>query len=304
MTVDRGVRVGVLYGGRSSEREVSLRSGAAVHEALVRRGWDAVLVDVGADLASRLAAEGVQVAWLALHGRQGEDGCVQGMLEVLGVPYTGSGVLASAVAMDKHRTKRLLAGERGIRLAPHVLVAPGDARPEALGLPVVVKPAIGGSTVGVTLVRDEAGWDAAVAKAAAEHPLVMAEAYVPGDEITVAVLDGAPLPLVRIEPDGGFYSYDAKYVSGGTRYTCPAPVSDVVAVAATSAAVQAYTALGCRGLARVDFLVPGAGDPVLLEVNTLPGMTARSLGPMAAREAGIDFDALVERVLDGARLDP
>jgi len=304
VTVDKGVRVGVLMGGLSSEREVSLKTGAAVLQALQARGWDTVGIDVGRDLPDALRQAGVDVAWLALHGRYGEDGCVQGMLEVLGIPYTGSGVLASAVAMDKHRTKVMLHDVDGLVIAPHQVVVPGDPRPEALGLPVVVKPAIGGSTVGVTIVRDPADWDDAVARATAEHPLVMAEAFVPGMEITCAVLDGQSLPIVAIEPEGGFYDYDAKYVSGGTRYTCPAPIAPATASQASRAAEAVYQALGCRGLARVDFLVRADDVPVLLEINTLPGMTARSLGPMAAAEAGMDFPTLCERILLSARRDP
>lgn len=304
MVVSHGARVGVLCGGWSSEREVSLRSGQAVYDALVQRGWDVVSIDVGRDLAEVLASEPIDVAWLALHGRHGEDGCVQGLLEVRGTPYTGSGVLASAVAMDKHRTKVMLGGVPGVTLAPHRIVTPQHPPPTARELPVVIKPAVGGSTVGLTVVRDVDAWPAAVARAGAEHPLVMEEAWIPGLEITCAVLDGEAFPLVAIQPEGGLYDYEAKYHATSTRYVCPAPVEASVAQQAQQAATAAYEALGCRGLARVDFLVPQEGGPVMLEVNTLPGMTARSLGPMAAAAAGLGFDELVERILRGARCDP
>ena len=303
MAVERGAKVAVLRGGVSSEREVSLASGAAVAGALRRRGWDVVELDLTPALPQELAAEGVEAVWLALHGRQGEDGCVQGLLEVLGIPYTGSGVAASAIAMDKIATKRMLQGVSGVVMAGDVVVKSAeDPPPAGLRFPVIVKPAVGGSTVGMQVVRSLEQWADPVREALAEHPVVLVEELVEGDEITVAVLDGKPLPVVAIAPADGFFDYEAKYVKGATTYTVPAPLEDPVREAAQAAAVAAYTEIGCRGLARADFLVR-AGVPVFLEINTIPGMTETSLSPMAAGASGLPFDALVEHLLLGATTD-
>ncbi len=308
MAVQAGARVGVLMGGMSSEREVSLQSGQAVLTALQARGWDAVGIDAGRDLPARLIAERIDAAWIALHGRYGEDGCVQGLLEVMGIPYTGSGVAASAVAMDKIATKRAVRGLPGVVLARDAVLRPGDTLPDGLPFPVICKPPRGGSTVNMGRAADPAALaraleDAAEGRegAAAE---VLVEEIVVGDEITVAVLDGVALPVVRILPAEGFYDYAAKYTSGTTRYEVPAALPPGTADAASGAAVAAYRALGCRGLARADFLVRPDGTPVFLEINTIPGMTATSLSPKAAAAVGIGFEALVERVLLGAALDP
>ncbi len=298
----KGSRVGVLFGGPSSEREVSLKTGKAVLEALLRRGHDAVGIDVDKDLPAQLVAEGVEVAWLALHGALGEDGCVQGLLEVMQIPYTGSGVLGSALAMDKFRTKRVVAPvlPEGVSLAGDAIVVAGTPRPEHLGLPLVLKTVGGGSTVGLSILTDWDQWDEAVTKGLTHSPILLAEAFVDGLELTCAVLEGQALPLVAIEPADGLYDYDAKYVSGGTRYTCPAPVSEATRAAIAAAAVAAGAAVGCSGSYRADFIVRADGTAVMLEINTLPGMTERSLVPMAAKEAGLDFDTLVERILGTA----
>lgn len=304
MAVARDAKVGVLLGGWSSEREVSLATGAAVAGALRDKGWDVVTIDAGPDLATRLVDEGVDVAWIALHGRGGEDGCVQGLLEVLRIPYTGSGVMASAVAMDKIATKRMLRGVPGLVMAEQVVARAGDPWPADLGGAVIVKPSVGGSTVGMQIVEDPAAWDAALAAAIAEHPEVLVEEVVRGEEITVAVLDGRALPVVRIIPESGFFDFAAKYEKGKTVYEVPAALPDAVVAEAQRAAVAAYEGVGCRGLARADFLVRADGTPVFLEINTLPGMTATSLSPMAAGSVGIDFATLCEKVLQGARLGP
>jgi D-alanine-D-alanine ligase len=303
MTIEAGMRVGVLMGGVSSERKVSLKSGAAVVAALKIRGWDVVGIDVARDLPQRLLAEGVDVAWIALHGRYGEDGCVQGLLEIMGIPYTGSGVRASAVGMDKIATKQAVRGVPGLRLAADAVVGLGAPLPEELGLPVVVKPAVGGSTLGMALVKTQEAWRAHADEAASHHERVLVEEFVQGDEITVAVLDGVALPVVRIVPESGFFDFEAKYTEGKTLYEVPAQLPASVLDAAQRAAVAAYLTLGCRGLARADFLVPDVGLPVFLEINTIPGMTPTSLSPMAAAEAGTSFDLLVEHVLLSATLD-
>jgi len=296
-------KVGVLMGGLSSERPVSLQSGGAVAGALRERGWDVVEVDVGRDLPAKLVEAGVTVAYLALHGKFGEDGCVQGLLEVMGIPYTGSGVRASAVAMDKAATKRAVAHLDEVVMATDVLVRLGEAVPE-VALPAVVKPLVGGSTLGMSLARTRAELEAGVAAAWKLHPEVLVEQFVAGDEVTVAVLDGEALPLVRILPESGFFDFEAKYTKGKTVYEVPAAVSADTARRAQRAAVAAYLAVGCHGLCRADFIVRSDGVPVFLEINTIPGMTATSLSPMAAGERGIDFPTLVERVLQTARCMP
>ncbi len=294
-------RVGVLLGGLSSERGVSLKSGAAVAKALRERGWDVVEIDVGRDLPARLVQERVTVAWLALHGRFGEDGCVQGMLEVMGIPYTGSGVRSSAVCMDKVATKAALAGVPAVRMASDACWRRGDPLP-TLPLPVVVKPAVGGSTIGITKVTEAEALPAALEAAANLHELVLVESFIAGEEITVAVIDGEALPVVRIVPDSGFFDYAAKYTKGLTRYEVPAAIPAASAIAAQRAAVAAVAAVDGSGLCRVDFIVPADGDPVMLEVNTLPGMTPTSLSPMAAGAVGVSFGELVERILLGAHV--
>lgn len=302
MTVARTARVGVLMGGLSSERQVSLKSGKAVLAALESKGWNAVGIDVDRDLPFVLRDEGIDVAWIALHGRYGEDGCVQGVLELLGIPYTGSGVRASAVAMDKISTKRALQGVDGIVMARDAVVRAGDPMPD-LGGPMIVKPSVGGSTIGMHIVRDASGWDAIVTEAAGHHEEVLVEELVAGEEITVAVLHGRALPVVRIVPDSGFFDFEAKYTEGRTRYEVPAVLPEAAVTWAQRAAVAAYRTVGCRGLARADFLVRPDGTPVFLEINTIPGMTATSLSPMAAGAAGTPFEDLVEDLLIAARLD-
>ena len=291
-------RVGVLMGGMSAERGVSMKTGAAVLDALVSRGWDAVAIEVGRDLPARLVDQGVTVAWIALHGRFGEDGCVQGVCEVMSIPYTGSGVQASAVGMDKLATKRAVSGH-GIRMAEHVVVRRGETRPE-LPVPSVVKPAVGGSSFGTTVVMDRGALDAALDDALRYDEAALVEEFVQGDEITVAVVDGKALPVVRILPVDGWFDYEAKYTKGKTVYEVPAEIPEAVTAQAQRAAERAYAAVGCAGLARADFLAPAGEEPVFLEINTLPGMTATSLSPMAAGAVGVEFPELCEQILLGA----
>jgi D-alanine-D-alanine ligase len=297
-------KIGVLMGGLSTERDISLKSGHAVAAALAERGHIVVEIDVGRDLPARLVQEQVDVAWIALHGRFGEDGCVQGLLEIMGIPYTGSGVRASAVAMDKIATKRALASVPGVTLAKDVVVSRGMPFPDDLPLPAVVKPAVGGSSIGIEIVYDRESLDRALDHALSLDPVALVETYVEGDEITVAVLDGVALPVVRIVPLEGFFDLAAKYTKGRTRYEAPAPIAAHIAESAQRAAEAAYAAIGCSGLARADFKVNAAGIPVFLEINTLPGMTPTSLSPMAAGVDGISFGELCERILAGAhRMD-
>ncbi len=296
-------RIGVLMGGRSAEREISLRTGQAVHRALLRRGYEAVTIDADASVAEHLRAKKVELVFVALHGPGGEDGTIQGLLEVMGLPYTGSGVRASAVAMHKAMAKTLL-NCHGIPVPPGTVVTAGRSRtgglavpPVGLRWPVVVKPAAQGSTFGVTVVRRRSEWAAALRGAHAYDPEAVVEAYIPGREITVSVLDGKPLPIIEILAMGGFYDYAAKYEKGRTQYLCPAPLSAAVAKAVRVLAVRTYEVVGCQGAARVDFRVTPRGRPYVLEINTVPGMTETSLLPMAAAKAGMDYDSLTERIL-------
>jgi len=297
--MNRSRRVGVLMGGLSAERPISLKSGRAVARALRDRGWSVEEIVVDRDLPARLVSASIDVAWIALHGRFGEDGCVQGLLEVMGIPYTDSGVRASAVAMDKIATKSALAGVSSVVMARDWIARAGEALPD-VRFPVITKPAVGGSTIGMRICHDLETLETGVEEALALHPEVLLEEVVAGDEITVAVLDGEALPVVRILPDSGFFDFEAKYTEGRTTYEVPASIPTDTAEAAQRAAVDAYRILGCRGLARADFIVRADGKPVFLELNTIPGMTATSLSPMAAAEAGIPFEELVERVLLGA----
>jgi D-alanine-D-alanine ligase len=293
----RHLSVAVLMGGWSGEREVSLRSGAAVLDALQRLGYRAWGVDAGPDLAARLADQRPDLAFVALHGRGGEDGAVQGMLEVLGIRYTGSGILASAAAMNKKAAKWLFE-RHGIRTPAWGAVrrpAPPVAR-LPVALPAVVKPVDEGSTLGVGLVREPEALGPALEAAWAFGPEALVEDFIPGREVTVGVLGRRPLPPVEIVPEHGLYDYEAKYRSAGTVYRVPAPASATLARELADLSVRAAEALGCRGAVRCDFRVDGE-TPFLLEVNTIPGMTATSLLPKAAAAAGMDFPELCDRIV-------
>lgn len=299
----RTKKIGVLLGGLSSERDVSLRTGGAVVKALQSRGYDVRAIDVGRDLARVLSTDPVDVAFIALHGRWGEDGCIQGLCESLFIPYTGSGVLASAAAMDKVFTKRVFLAE-DIPIADHVVFARGepvslDAVP--FGLPCVVKPSREGSSVGVSVVKTAAEFLPAVAEAAKHAGEVLVEKYVKGREVNVAVLFGKPLGAIEIRPSREFYDYTAKYTPGSTQYLYPAPLPPDVYEMVQQMGARAHKALGCDGATRADLIVT-EGSMIVLEVNTLPGMTETSLLPKIAAGQGIDFPTLCERLLCGASL--
>ena len=293
-------RVAVLLGGDSSEREISLLSGNAVLAALARRGVAATAFDPRERSLLDLAAQRFDRVWIALHGPGGEDGTVQGALEYLGVPYTGSGVAGSATAMDKLRTKRL-AQAAGVA-APESVALRGpedfELALERLRLPLIVKPATQGSSLGMTRVASAEALPAAYAAAAAVDRTVFAEPWITGREYTVALLQDRALPSIRIETPGGFYDYEAKYFRDDTRYLCPSGLSQPAEQHLQSLALAAFAAAGGEGWGRADFMMDAAGRALLLEVNTVPGMTSHSLVPMAARAAGIDFDELVWRVLE------
>jgi len=301
-----GRQVAVLFGGRSSEREVSLNTGRCCAEALRTRGYDVSLVDVDLDIAEQLRAQGTAVAFVALHGRFGEDGCIQGFLESLGIPYTGSGVLASALGMDKVFSK-LLFRDHGLSLAEYSVFARERASLITVGelpfgLPVVVKPAGEGSSVGVEIVRDAARLAPACVEAARYKGDVIVERYLAGREVQVAVLDGESLGAIEVVPSREFYDYTAKYTAGSTQYFCPARLPPEQTQRVCRAAEVAHRALGCSGVTRTDFIVTPSGEPHILEVNTLPGMTATSLVPKIAAAKGISFPELCERLLEGASL--
>ncbi|HEX9811861.1 MAG TPA: D-alanine--D-alanine ligase [Burkholderiales bacterium] len=292
-------KVAVLMGGHSSEREISLLSGNAVLAALRRRGVDAHAFDPAERPLEDLKREGFARAFIALHGRYGEDGIVQGALELLGVPYTGSGVMASALAMDKWRTK-LIWQAVGIPTPRYALLAEdsdADALVANLGLPLIVKPACEGSTIGLTKITAAGQLADAYRLAAKYDRLVLVEEFVAGQELTVSVLGDRALPIVRIEPAVELYDYQAKYFSNDTKYFCPSGLPDGVERPLQAQALEAYRVVGCEGWGRVDLILDAAGHAHFLEVNTSPGMTGHSLVPMAAKQAGIDFDELAVRIL-------
>jgi len=297
-------RVGVIMGGRSAEREISLRTGRAVHAALIRRGYRAVVVDADESLPDQLRKKKIDLAFLALHGPGGEDGTIQGLLECVGIPYTGSGVRASAIAMHKPTAKALLDCQ-GIPVPDGIVVAASStgmssAPPSGLRWPAIVKPAAQGSTIGITIVRQSADWPTALKRAHEYDREAMIETYIPGRELTVSVLSGMALPAIEIVAPDGFYDYAAKYQKGRTRYLCPAPLPATIRKRLERLALQSYAVVGCEGAARVDFRVTPQGRPFVLEINTIPGMTETSLLPMAAAKAGLNYDTLTERILQSA----
>ncbi len=293
-------KVAVLFGGRSAEREVSLKSGAAVLAALQRSGVDAHAFDPATQNLQALVDEGFDRAFIALHGRFGEDGTVQGALELLGIPYTGSGVMASALGMDKWRTK-LVWQAANLPIPNYALLdehSDWDGVARQLGLPLFVKPANEGSSVGISKVKAAGELRAAYREAALHDKLVIAESFIGGGEYTAAILGEQALPVIKIEPANEFYDYEAKYLRNDTRYLCPSGLSAAQEAEMQRLAQQAFALIGGQGWGRVDFLMSESGQPYLLEINTSPGMTDHSLVPMAARQAGIGFEQLVLRVLE------
>lgn len=295
-------KVAVLLGGKSAERDVSLNSGTRVLAALQRQGVDAHPFDPARRKLDELAS--FDRAFIALHGRHGEDGTIQGALELMGIPYTGSGVMASAVGMDKWRTK-LLWRAVGLPIPEFVMLdadSDFDAVEKQLGLPLFVKPDCEGSSIGISMVKQAGEIKAAYGLAVKHDALVLAERGILGGEYTVAVLGERALPIIRIEPATEFYDYEAKYLRNDTAYHCPCGLPEARELELRAQAFEAFRVLGCRGWGRVDFLMDKQGKAYFLEVNTSPGMTDHSLVPMAARVAGISYDELVVRVLALATL--
>jgi D-alanine-D-alanine ligase len=293
-------KVAVLMGGWSAEREVSLRSGRAVLSALQARGVNAHGIDADRDISRVLAKGEFDRVFIALHGRGGEDGVIQGALEILGLPYTGSGVMASALGMDKLRTKHIWLGV-GLPTPPCRLVSSAAELADAAiewGLPLAVKPSCEGSSIGISRVNDPSQFQVAWERAAACDSPVLVEPWIQGQEYTGALLQGKALPLIRLETPREFYDYEAKYHANDTRYLCPCGLSEAQEAELRALVCRAFAAVEGSGWGRVDLMVDAQGHPWLLEVNTVPGMTDHSLVPMAARAAGLSFEDLVWRILE------
>lgn len=305
------LKIGVLMGGKSAEREVSLRTGEAVYNALRLKGYPCVKIDVDNNIVSRINEEKIDLAFLALHGKFGEDGTIQGLLEILGIPYTGSGVLASAMVMDKITTKKMLLLE-GLPTPLFILTGKEETGFNGMssiaaritgemGLPLVVKAPTQGSTIGITFVHQERELIPALELAFQHDPVALVEQFVEGVEVTASVLgndEPVALPLIEIVSATGVYDYEAKYTTGMSSHIIPPRIPEEQQDLVKDLAVRAFKALGCRGLARVDFIVDRQGKPYILELNTIPGMTDTSLSPDAARAAGIEFPELVERIIN------
>ena len=301
---ERNKKIGVLMGGLSREREISFRSGKAVAAALRSRGYAISEIDVGRDISDKLRVEKIDTAFIALHGRYGEDGAIQGLLEILQIPYTGSGPLASAIAMDKELTKRLVV-PAGIRTPLWKMIQKADGRvPLAapLPLPVIVKPNREGSTIGMHIVREPKEFEQALKEAFDCDEQVLVEEFIAGTEVTVGVLDGKALPVLEIVPKGGFYDFTSKYTKGMTEYILPARIPETLNTSISQVSERIFSLLGLSGVARMDFILNAKGDSFFLEANTIPGMTETSLVPKEAAHSGISFEDLCERILKGASL--
>ena len=291
-------------GGLSPERKVSLTSGQEIFNALKSKGLNATLVDVDHNIGASLAERKIDLAWIALHGTFGEDGTIQGILEYLKIPYTGSGVLGSAVAYNKVVSKEIFM-ERGIPTALYQVIHAEDRNRvmPILDFPVVVKPSDQGSSIGVSIVRSESKWETALDLAFDVSEEVLIEKYIAGKLLAVGMNGPQPMPIVEVVPKSGFYDYEAKYTAGKTDYVCPAELTPEAVDRCNDTAVRVFKALKGRGFPRVDLILDENGTPYVLEMNTIPGMTPTSLLPMAARKAGLEFDELVIEILKRAQLD-
>ncbi|TAJ92456.1 MAG: D-alanine--D-alanine ligase [Gammaproteobacteria bacterium] len=295
-------RVAVFYGGASAEREISLQTGSAILAALQRRGVDAFGIDTADDFLPLLQRDGCDRAFIALHGRGGEDGTMQGLLELLGIPYTGSGVLGSALAMDKQRSKWIWQSH-GLPTPPFVVLSDEQTLEDAakrLGFPLMVKPVHEGSSCGIAKVKSPEFLHEAWLAARSYDAEVIAERWIAGGEYTVSILNGQALPIIRVETDREFYDYQAKYLDDTTRYLCPCGLDPALEQALGRQALSAFRLLGAGGWGRVDLLLDGDSQPWFIDVNTIPGMTSHSLVPKSAHQAGIDFDELVMQILAGS----
>lgn len=299
-------KVGVMMGGLSREREISLKTGKAILKALIGKGYDAHPIDVAENIAETLVKEKIECAFLALHGRFGEDGTIQGMLELMRIPYTGSGVLASALGLHKIMAKRIFLFEKiptpSFEVFEREDMEKDPLKTVSLPLPLVVKPAREGSTIGVSIVREGEELLPALNEAGKYDEEILVEKFMEGKEITVGILEDIPLPIIEIVPRSGFYDYHSKYTKGETEYITPARIPREKYLYAQEISLKAFKVLGCAGCARVDLMTDEDGNPFVIDVNTMPGMTETSLLPKAAEFAGIAFEDLVERILLGASL--
>jgi D-alanine-D-alanine ligase len=295
-------KIGVLMGGLSSEREISLSTGNSVVEAMTRKGLKAFPIDVDRNIAKAL--QEIDLAFIALHGTYGEDGCIQGVLEYLKIPYTGPGVAGSALAYDKLKTKEILKFH-GIPTADYEVFYKNQnqAIKRTLDLPVVVKPTNQGSSFGVSIVNTEDQWEPALESAFKYSEEIIVEKFIQGRLLAIGMNGKIPMPIVHIRPKSGFYDYEAKYTSGKTEYLCPANLSEHEINKCNEASIKVFKVLRGRGLPRVDIILDDEGTPYVLEMNTIPGMTPTSLLPMAAQKMGMDFDDLVIEILKTAKLD-
>lgn len=304
-----GPKIGVLLGGRSAEREVSLRTGEAIYRALLSNGYDAVKIDVDKNIVENLKSKKIELAFIALHGKYGEDGTIQGLLEILEIPYTGPGVLASATAINKIATKKILLYE-GLPTPEFFTITRSEYNQKtqakikekilSMGLPVVVKAATQGSTIGISFVHHQDSISSAIDQAFQYDHEILVEKMVDGKEVTASVLGNEKpevLPLIEIFSATGVYDYEAKYTVGLSDHIIPPRLPDNVQQKIKDLALKTYLAIGCRGLSRVDFMIDTTGQPYILEVNTIPGMTETSLFPDAARAAGISFETLVDKLV-------
>jgi D-alanine-D-alanine ligase len=299
-------KVAVMMGGLSREREISLKTGKAIQKALTEKGYTVIPIDVGNDIAEKLVKEKIEWAFLALHGRFGEDGTIQGMLELMRIPYTGSGVLASALAMHKIMTKKFFLCEKiptpRFEVFHREEITKDLPKKNSLPLPVVVKPAREGSTIGISIVQKDEELGPALKKAGEYDEEILVEEFMKGREITVGILENIPLPIIEIVPKSGFYDYYSKYTKGETQYILPARIPREKYLYAQEISLKAFQILDCSGVARVDLMTDENENPYVIDVNTMPGMTETSLLPKAASYAGIPFGDLVERILLGASL--
>lgn len=295
-----------MMGGLSREREISLKTGKAILKALTEKGYTVTAIDVGEDIGEKLVRGKIEYAFLALHGRFGEDGTIQGMLELMRIPYTGSAVLASALAMHKIMAKKFFLCEKiptpRFEVFQREEIKKGLQRKISLPLPVVVKPAREGSTIGISIVRKEEELIPAFKKAMEYDEEILIEEFMKGKEITVGILEDIPLPMIEIVPKSGFYDFHSKYTKGETQYILPARISREKYLYAQEISLKAFQTLGCSGVARVDLMTDENENPFVIDVNTMPGMTETSLLPKAASYAGIPFEDLVERILLKASL--
>ena len=289
-------------GGLSPEREVSIITGNSVLEALNRKGLTAFPIHVDHNIGETLKSNPIDLAFLALHGTFGEDGCIQGLLEYFKIPYTASGVMGSALAYDKLKSKEILKFH-GIPTPDYEVFYKYQEISRTLDLPVVVKPTNQGSSLGVTIVKDESQWKPALETAFAYSEEVMVEKFIDGKLLAIGMNEMTPMPIIHIRPKSGFYDYEAKYTSGKTEYICPADIEEDEADRCRQVAIKVFQVLRGRGFPRVDVILDGQGTPQVLEINTIPGMTPTSLLPMAAQEMGMEFDDLVVEILKTAQLD-